>query len=109
MLTDEQAQELQAANAALRAALDSQKRVLADHLHSDTLLCRQDLERLIQQSEAVLAADAGRARLALERATVKALQERVHGEEAYGCHCKQCRRDRELLAQWDALGVEGTP
>ena len=112
MLTDERMQELQAANAALTAALHLWRHWYAERM---TLSTDEEEARLLAAASATLDAlvpNTARDRLALERATVRALRKRVadvaHVEPGVPCTCPQCERDRELLAQWAALGVEAT-
>ena len=117
MMTDEEAQELQAANAAMFAML---LRVEWPRKHPSEWgrcpichACAPVGHAVGCDLEAMIEAGVGRPRLALERATVQALRERVadvaHVEPGVACTCARCERDRELLAQWAALGVEGTP
>ena len=100
MDTDERMQELQAANAALRVALGRCP------IPGEPSMYSQYIEWYNNVRLPALTADPT-GRLALERATVQALRERVAGTpRGFACVCDRCKRDRELLAQWDALGLE---
>ena len=107
MLTDEEAQELQAANAALRRALE-----LWRHWYADRRVLSQGESDKCLAAAAIATLDAlttgtSGARLALERATMQALRQRVaERSHADACDCPRCERDRGILAQWAALGGE---
>jgi len=104
--------EAQAGNAAMRQALEAWERYV---MHPKRHSSPSDAWRTAMRAHraAIGASHDARERLALERATVQALRKRVadvaHVEPGAPCTCPQCERDRALLAQWDALGLEGTP
>ena len=122
MLTDEQAQELQAANAAMMAVAEKSKLALTGTymIHPSGRVtcseCRQSVDKhastcstgeALAAIKSALADPTAHTRLALERATVQALRERVKMiSEVQACDCPRCERDRGILAQWEALGVE---
>ena len=109
MLTDEQAQELQAANAALTAVLDLWRRWYMEQADEAAQQSIERLRGIFSLTLGALGSSTPHARLALERATVRSLRERVALiSDAMACTCKRCQQDRELLAQWAALGLEAT-
>ena len=106
MLTHEEAQELQAQVATFRFVLEWMRReACPDTATRDWPTADEQLQAFVDTAEIVLSDDTARDRLALERATVQALRERVRTSPTW-CECPQCKRDRPLLAQWAALELE---
>jgi len=120
MLTDEQAQELQAANVALRQALERYAKSehwrklfwpgTGDVAWEYIPALPGDVDPGIHARCTLANNQVEHDRLALERATVRALRQRLadvaHVEPEVPCTCARCERDRALLAQWAVLGVE---